>query len=102
VVPVSVLTFFLCCWVYVYGCTVEIWNKWRGGLEFIRINKPCGQKIDSFVCLGTGEVSDFFPNNFSISYICLLPAEFSAWGGGQSTRQKTTGTLFGTVSIRLL
>ena len=65
---------------------------------FSDVNMLCRQKISSFVCLGTGGVSDFF-QYFSISYICLLPAEIFRVGRGASTRQKTTGAVFSSPEI---
>ena len=43
----------------------------------------CRQKITSFVCLGTGRVSDFFQSTFrSHTFVCC-PLRFPEWDGGQ-------------------
>jgi len=50
---------------------------------FSDVNMLCRQKISSFVCLGTGGVSDFFQSTFQSHTFVCYPLRFSEWDGGQ-------------------
>ncbi|PUZ77145.1 hypothetical protein GQ55_1G347100, partial [Panicum hallii var. hallii] len=78
-------------WFYpiqLYYSTVQTWNEpptqgTHPSFSSSDVNMLCRQKISSFVCLGTGGVSDFFQSTFrSHTFVCC-PLRFSEWDGGQ-------------------